>query len=681
MKPKALIVCCFALLTAANLFSQQLPGPLNIVPSRIVGHAQPEQINIASSLPNLVEGRELFSPEGIALDTSVSPPILYVADTGNNRVLAWQNALNFKNGQAADLVIGQQDKYHTFAQGPSGTFQSGLSKPTGLAVDGNGNLYIVDTNNNRILRYPKPFANVPGAGQLEQPDLYIGQPNLNNNRANFTGQVGDQGLNLLGSLFPVGIALDQQGNLWVSDGGNRRVLRFAATDLASGGGPLRANLVLGQVDFASTNQPVPTSSSLTAPNAFAVPISVAVDAAGNLYVTDSSADASVSRVLVFKPPFVNNQSAARIMGVPVTTSIESQDKSIMGWVSSPFFIPNGAKMGVLDTAKSRVLLFDPLDKWPDPATTVSPLATAVFGQPDFHNVFPNAGPITYVPAPNAAALAQPFAAAFAGGELYIADTGNSRVVVVPFSATTGTFGTAATRLLGQDNFTMSAPNLIEGREFDFFIATTSGASADAGLAVDFNSDTPHLYVADPYNNRILGFKDFRKVAAGTKADIVLGQPDLNSGLCNITGNHDAPTSASLCRPIGVAVDGNGDLYVADSLNSRVLRFPAPFSHQGQLEPADLVLGQRNFTARVTDPTASTMSQPYGVTISNNNGLLVSDAAHNRVLYFPFTGNGTFRAQLDNGMAATKVLGSPDFNTPAGGQHRYHIQQPPPYRRR
>ncbi|PWT91936.1 MAG: hypothetical protein C5B56_03110 [Proteobacteria bacterium] len=668
MKRNALLAFSCAFFAAVSSFAQQAPGPLNTVPSRIVGHAQPEQLTIASALPNLVEGRELFSPEGIAIDTSVSPPILYVADTGNNRVLGWQNALNFKNGQPADLVIGQQDKFHTFAQGPSGTFSSGLAGPTGLAVDPNGNLYVADTNNNRILRYPRPFANIPGAGQLAQPDLYVGQPNLNSRTANFTGTISDQGLNLAGSPWPVNIALDGQGNLWVVDGGNRRVLRFTSTDISRGnsGDAFHANLVLGQLDFTSNNQPAPsTGSAATVLNAFAIPVSVNFDAAGNLYVTDSSSDSTVSRVLVFKPPFATNQAAARVIA-PVRTTQDTVDKTVMGTPSATFFIPGSSKMGVVDTFRSRILIFDSFDKWPDPTASVSPLATGQFGQPDFHSSFPNAAAqVTYVPAPSATSLATPLSGAFFNGELYIADTGNSRVVVVPFTAGSNLLGPSATRLLGQDTFAMSAPNLIEGREFDFFTSTTAGNSADAGLAVDFTSDTPHLYVADPYNNRVLGFKDFRKVAAGAKADIVIGQPDMSSGLCNVTGNRDAPSASSLCRPVGLAVDGNGDLYVADSFNSRVLRFPAPFNHQGQ-EQADLVLGQRNFTARVTDPSSSTMAQPYGVTVSSNNGLLVSDAVHNRVLLFPFTSNGSFRGFLDNGMAATKVLGSPDFNTPLLG---------------
>ena len=56
--------------------------------------------------------------------------------------------------------------------------------------------------------------------------------------------------------------------------------------------------------------------------------------------------------------------------------------------------------------------------------------------------------------------------------------------------------------------------------------TAKGSQVDAGVAIDQKSDPPHLYVADTYNNRILGFKDFRTVRPGTRADVVFGQPDM-----------------------------------------------------------------------------------------------------------------------------------------------------------
>ena len=111
MRYQSISVFCFALFGAIACYAQ--PVPLNVTPSRIVGHPNPEQNVVASASPNLVEGREMFGPEGIALDTSVSPPILYVSDTFNNRVLDWKNATGFSNGAPADLVIGQLDPFHT----------------------------------------------------------------------------------------------------------------------------------------------------------------------------------------------------------------------------------------------------------------------------------------------------------------------------------------------------------------------------------------------------------------------------------------------------------------------------------------------------------------------------------------------------------------------------------------
>src|SRR5437667_9072568 len=147
----------------------------------MVGQRDLQQITITEVAPNLVEGRELLGPQAIAVDTSVTPPILYVADTFNSRVLAWKNALLFKNGDFADLVIGQRDKYSTTSNGPGTNLTSGLSGPTGLAVDKSGNLYVADSGNNRIVRYKTPLQQT---GQLLAIDLIIGQKDSNSKAAN-----------------------------------------------------------------------------------------------------------------------------------------------------------------------------------------------------------------------------------------------------------------------------------------------------------------------------------------------------------------------------------------------------------------------------------------------------------------------------------------------------------------
>ena len=680
MKHKHLSVVCLALVNAAAGFSQIT---LNTSPSREVGQAK---LVPTSANPNLVEGRELWSPQGLALDKSVTPPILYVSDTFNNRVLAWKNATGFTNGLTADLVIGQVDKYCTLAQGPGvatlctgSALSTGLNTPTGLTVDANGNLYVADSGNNRILRFPRPFSQT---GSYPIPDLVIGQPNLNGRSANYTGQVSAQGISLAG--FGSFLAFDSFGDLWITDPGNRRVLEFTGPKLAGGNGP-QADLELGQIDF-TTLQPAlnpGVAASRTTTNQFAVPAGIAFDSAGRLYVSDedSNSPANLSRVLVFVQPFFSGMSATRIMGViPNLTTATPQnqvDQTLMASPEGIFFLADDS-VGVCDTLYNRVLIFAPYAQWPDAATSYSPQAVAVIGQSgSFSSKRANGTQSLTVatPPPNAGSLWGPSAAAFLGTELYIADANNNRVVVMPQQATSPPSFGQATRVLGQDLFSTGAINLIEGREFDFFGAIVQSLPFDAGIVIDSSGSTPHLYVSDPYNNRVLGFKDIRKLTPGANADIVIGQPNYQTNLVNYpTGDPNQLSATSLYRPTGLLVDAQGNLYVADTLNGRVLRFPTPFDHAAN-EQADLVLGQQSFTSKITDPSSTNMAAPYGLAFTGTNGLLVSDIAHNRVLFFPFSSNGNFTAGNDNGRAATLVFGQPDFVTTKAGSDDASLNAP------
>lgn len=675
MLPISLRVLTLALFGACAGFSQ---ATLNVIPSREIGHPQlfPLVGTFPNLNPNLVEGRELFGPQSVALDLSVTPPILYVSDTNNNRVLAWKNAASFTNGKPADLVVGQRDFFTTRASGPSTPFSAGLSAPTGLAVFGS-DLYVADSGNNRVLRFRAPFS--APSGQLI-PDLVIGQASLTKNAANSpAGLVNTNGIALVSGnqLFQANIAFDKPGNLWLTDPGNRRVLMYAAADVAkSNNFGLTAQIELGQLDFTTLQPNLDNGNAQnTRANQFAVPAGLAFDQTGRLYVTD--AENQVNRVLVFTPPFSSGQTAARIMGILTPPAQGAPALSLtqvlqirMSSPSAVFFLP-GNQVGVVDTGLNRILIFDPYESWPALTTATSPSATAVIGQ---GGVFVNADGTSAIlanngnPRSSASTLSRPAGAVFANNELYVADSANNRVIVMPLQA--GTFG-SATRLLGQDRFDSNSINLIEGREFQF-VGGSNGV--DAGLAIDSTGDVPHLYVADPYNNRVLGFNDLRALKPGLRADIVIGQPDMATALCDPDGHGASPTQSSLCRPVGLLVDSAGNLYVADSGNGRVLRFPTPFAHQGQ-QLADLVIGKRDFSDAFSDPSNRTLAVPYGLAFSGTNGLLVSDQADNRVLYFKFTGNATFTALTDNGLAAAKVFGQPDFTTIAKGNSDNAMNNP------
>src|ERR1017187_7287923 len=289
---------------------------LNTVPTREIGQPQTPELAlnpfaVPNLNPNLVEGRELYSPTGIALDTSVTPPRIFVADTNNNRVLAWKDSVGFKNGAPADLVIGQLDFFSTGANGGArtgSTLSTGFTAPTGLAVDQvSGDLYVADSGNNRILRFKQPFTTPP-----PDPDLCIGQPSFNTIGPNYplnqaaTPTANGIALNAGSGVFIGAIAFDTQHNLWLADAGNNRVLRYKAADVAAGGfaTKISADLEIGQPDFGP-NKPAnlpDTAAGVLIMNQLNIPAAIAFDGAGRLYIADSDGSSQPdlqNRVLVF----------------------------------------------------------------------------------------------------------------------------------------------------------------------------------------------------------------------------------------------------------------------------------------------------------------------------------------------------------------------------------------------
>ncbi len=575
---------------------------LNRKPFKSIGHPRAlatstDPFQRDTDSPNLVEGRELSQPQALAVDTSVTPFIVYVADTGNNRVLAWKNAGQFVNGAFADLVIGQKDRFSTLPQGPGQVLASGLNSPAGMAVDRNGNLYVADTGNNRVLRYPAPFSQ---PDDYKTPDMVIGQLNLGINVAN-AGGITEKTLALNLGSQKNGLAFDPAGNLWVSDSANNRVLRYRSTDLASGQNGPSADLVLGQADFVSRF----IGAGRFSRTGLSGPAGLTVDDKSRVYVADR-----FQRIVVYDN-LRTGASAARILGVQ--TQVPGQpppppiNEASIGGVDSPpqgvFMM--GARPAVLDTGNNRILIYDSPEVWPTEEAAFSPSARTVFGQETFLTGRPNRGDpasLQRTPSPTANSLLFPYDAVQAGEEVFIADALNNRVIVAPVTAP-GVIG-AATRVLGQFGFIYSAPNLIEGREF----------SSPAAVAVDTLSKPQRLYVADTRNNRVLGFADFARYRPGDRADVIIGQPDfLSSTLNHPGGDASVPSDSGLAQPAGLAVDSSGNLYVADTGNGRVLRFPKPFEQpQATLQRADLVIGQANFTARLIEPSARTMRNPTGL---------------------------------------------------------------------
>lgn len=560
---------------------------------------------------NMVQGPEMYSPYGVALDARGGALRLYVADTRNHRVLAWPDVSSYQIGDAPAVILGQPGPQYS---APLGIGAKGFNAPLGLAVDpGSGNLYVADYGNNRVLRFPSPFANPTRV----EPDMVYGQAGFSGGGANASG-VSSNSMNQ-----PRAVAFDSAGNLWVADSGNNRILRFnaAALDTVNPG----ADIVVGQAGFSSGGRN--GGGNAVSASGFDLPTGLAFDQRNNLYVSDFNN----GRVLKFAAPVGTNAAAVTALGQSDLVTGKAPLQASASTLAGPagLTLDSAGNLYVAVPKDNRILSF--------PANAVSGAAAQdVLGQADFSSTAANASSFPYASAGGLSGVTD--VKADPNGNLFAADTGNNRVISFPRGAKT------ANQLWGQTDFSSNGANQIK----------PGSINAPFKIAVDYSQPPYALYVSDTNNNRILVWKDGARFRSGDPADMVIGQPDLMTALANVdSGGAQKASSMSLSSPKGIAVDGYGNLYVADSGNNRVLRFSRPVSQSGRIA-ADNVIGQPDFSASSSGLSALSLNAPSGAAIGPDGDLFVADSGNNRVLEFP-NGAGA-------GTAAIRVYGQPDFTT-------------------
>ena len=218
--------------------------------------------------------------------------------------------------------------------------------------------------------------------------------------------------------------------------------------------------------------------------------------------------------------------------------------------------------------------------------------------------------------PSAANLRQPLGAAVDdNGRLYVVDSGYNRLLGYDHPLVTGTI---ADHVLGQQDFIKDRPNRVD----------QIGLNQPQAVAIDTRITPNRVYVADTTDSRVLGWNDAASFTNGAPANIVIGQPDFNSYLCQ-PGKLNAK---SLCYPTGVAVDGAGNLHVADQGNDRVLEYKAPITTGAA---AHLVFGQGgSFTASgCASVSANSLCRPSAVAVDSTGNVYIADNGAGRVLKY------------------------------------------------
>jgi sugar lactone lactonase YvrE len=137
----------------------------------------------------------LYNPTGVAVDVAGN---VYVADEGNNLIR------KISPSGIMSILAGNGRSGSANGTGMAASF----SRPQGVAVDAGGIVYVADTNNNLIREISPSGAVITLAGNGTQ-----GSANGYGFKASFN--------------YPVGIAVDGQGNVYVADGGNNMIRKIS----------------------------------------------------------------------------------------------------------------------------------------------------------------------------------------------------------------------------------------------------------------------------------------------------------------------------------------------------------------------------------------------------------------------------------------------------------------------
>ena len=299
-------------------------------------------------------------------------------------------------------------------------------------------------------------------------------------------------------------------------------------------------------------------------------------------------------------------------------------------VSPGGLFPIGDSIGVADTFNSRMLVFPPVEQW-TPNTTYQ-AAVEVAGQADFNSGSSNRGQPTAAAAIALPARQRPRSSATNFTSRIRCNQPRGR------DAAKRRFIRPRHRVLGQDQMNLNAPNLVEGREFNF---GSRAASTPVSPSISLQSAAPlcrrYLQQPHPRLSRICAI-----LQPGAKADIVIGQPDFQQSLVNYPGEqrqYAELIGPVLRRPdwwsIRTAICMSPIPATAASCGSRSR---SRITRPGALEQADLVLGQSSFTStKITDATARTMAAALRTGVhAVPAACWFRTSSLNRVLLFPGT---------------------------------------------
>jgi hypothetical protein len=564
----------------------------------------------------------LRDPEGVTVDPAGN---LLIADNFDNRI----RVVAATSGTFYGVAMTAGDIYTVAGNGTAAFAGDGgpataaeLFFPNATTVDGAGNLVIADDYNNRVrvvAATSGTFYGIP----MTAGDIYTvagtGSPR-------FAGDGGPATAANVG--FPTSVAVDRSGNLVISQPNDDRVRVVAIRsgtfyDQAMTAGDIYTVAGNGLI-FESGNTGKAGDAELSSPSAIAV--DATGSGAGNYALFDY---AEVRLVAASSGTFFGQaMSAGRIYGIAGNGRPGYTGDGGPAAAARVSYPPGGVtfdRSGNLVLADSgnnriRVIAAGSGTFYGQPMTlahiyTVAGNGTAGFGG--------DGGPAAAAELNGPAALSVDTA-----GNLVIADTGNDRIRVV--AANSGTFyGVAMT---AGDIYTVAGTGT-PGYSGDGGPATAAALRRPASVTTD---PAGNLLIADSANNRI------RAVAAtsGSFYGKAMTAGDIYTvagiGTYGFAGDGGPADAAELRNPLGVSVDGSGNLLIADTNNERIrLVAAASGSYFGQTVSAGDIAtvagtGTAGFLGDSGPAIHGRLDGPAAAAVDPAGNLLVVDTGNGRV---------------------------------------------------
>ena len=529
---------------------------------------------------------ELNQPSSVAVDNLGN---LYIADIANNAVRKVTPA------GTISTIAGTGTKGYSGDGGPAISAQ--LYRPSGLAVDASGNLYVLDYDNLviREIDLTGNIKTVAGNGS--------------------SGYSGDGGLATSAELnYPGGIALDSFNNLYIADSGNEVIRRMGGPvvpladapvfDPASGSftGTQTVNITddtPGAVIYYTTDGTTPTAASSTYSGTISISATATIKAFAVApgYYQSTTTTAIYSLVVAIAPTITWPGPGAIVYGTPLSSAQLNATASVPGtFAYSLAESPNPPALGYVLSLGAHVLVadFTPNDtvNYSTAEATVE-IHVVAAGGPNITTVFGN-GTQGYAGDGGPAASAElniPFSVApDAKGDVYIGDA-NSFVIrkVTPDGKISTVAGIAGAR----------------GYTGDGGPATSAKISDPFAMAVDAAGN---LFFTDVDNNvvRKIDPKGIISTVAGT-------------GNYGYSGDGGSATSAEFYSPIGIALNSKGEIFISDSHNNVIRKVDL----QGVIST---VAGSytAGFSGDGGPATSAKFNMPWGITFDSSDNLYIAD---------------------------------------------------------